>query len=145
MIPMPYILVNMVFAILSLIFFSMTSAALLSKYPSANRWLLASLRNRRILAFAGHGLLISALSIIAVFVMARLRGGYTFSLFIFDLFFYVGFIKSLVLAYQFIDKRFFLHTPKLQRRLLIAILSLLMISVPVIAVATAVVGLFIIN
>jgi len=145
MIPMPYILVNMVFAILSLIFFSMTSAALLSKYPSANRLLLASLRNRRVLAFAGQALLVSALSIIAVFVMARLRGGYTFSLFIFDLFFYIGFINSLVLAYQFIDRRFFLNTPKFQRRLLIATLSLLLTSVPVIAVATAVVGLFIIK
>ena len=145
MIPMPYILVNMVFALLSLIFFSMTSAALLSKYPSANRWLLASLRNRRILAFAGQALLLSALSILAVFVMARLTGGYTFSLFIFDLFFYIGFANSVVLAYQFMDKRFFLNTAKFQRRLMIAIFSIVMTSVPVIAVAAAVIRLFIIK
>jgi hypothetical protein len=59
--------------------------------------------------------------------------------------FYVGFINSVVLAYQFMDKRYFLSMPKLQRRLLIAVFSLVMTSVPVVAVITAVVGLFIIR
>ncbi len=109
MIAMPYIVVNMVLGILSLMFFCVTSAALLSKYPSANRHLPAQLRRSRSLAFVANGFMLSVLSIVVVLVVKRLS------------------------------------TPKIQRRLVIASCSVVMTLVPVIAVAAAVVGLFIIK
>ena len=145
MVAMPYILVNIVLGKLSLIFFCITSAALLSKYPLANLYLPARLRNRKILAFVAHGLVLLVLSIVVVLVMARLRKTFIYSVFIFELFFYIGFVNSVVLAYQFLDKRYFLNTPKVQRRLLIAIFSVVMTAVPVIVVIIAVYGLFIIR
>lgn len=145
MIAMPYIAVNIVLDILSLTFFCMTSAALLSAYPFANRHLPAQLRNRRTLAFVAHGLVLSVLSIVVVLVAARRRNAYISSFFVFELFFYIGLINSLVLAYKFLDRRYFLSTPKIQRRLLIAICSVVMTFVPVIAVIAVVVRLFIIR
>jgi hypothetical protein len=142
MVAMPYVLVNIVLDIFSLIFFCVTSAALLSRYRLAGFCLPAQIRNRKALAFVAFGL---ALSIVAVLVMARYKNVYIFSLSIFDLFFFMGIINSLVLAYQFMDKRYFLNTPKLQRRLLISIFSIVMTFVPVIAVVIAMVGLFIIK
>jgi len=73
MIAMPYIVVNMVLGILSLIFFCITSAALLSRYPLANFYLPAQLRNQKILAFVAQGLVLSVLSIVVVLVRARFR------------------------------------------------------------------------
>lgn len=146
MVAMPYILVDMVLNILSLIFFCITSAALLSRYTSANRYLPAQLRNQKTLAFVAQGLVLSVLSIAVVLVSARVRNvSYILSPFIFELFFCLGVINSVVLSYQFLDRRYLLNTPKVQRRLLIAIISVVMTSVPVIAVVTAVVGLFIIK
>ena len=52
---------------------------------------------------------------------------------------------SVVLAYQFMEKRYFLNTPRLPRRLLIGILSLVMTAVPAFVAVTAVVGLFLIR
>lgn len=145
MIAMPYILVDIVFSKLSVIFFSITSAALLSQYPIANSWLPAQLRNRRILVFFAHGLVLSVLSMTAVHIIARTANMSTYSPRISDPFFFIGLINSLMLAYQFIDKRYFLNTPKLQRRLVIAVCSLVMVLVPAFAVVIAVVGLFLIR
>jgi hypothetical protein len=50
-----------------------------------------------------------------------------------------------VLAYLFLDQRYFLNTPKVQRRLLLAIVSVAMTFVPFIVVVTAVVGSFVIK
>jgi len=145
MIAMPYILVDIVFSKLSLILFCTTSAALLSRWSFANLWLPAQLRNRRILAFVAHGLVLSVLSMIAVPIIARIGNVSTFSPSISDSFFSIGLINSVVLAYQFMDKRYFLNTPKLQRRVVIAVLSLVMVVVPAFAVVIAVIGLFIIK
>jgi hypothetical protein len=141
MVAMPYILVNMVSDVLSLILFCATSAALLSKYPWTNRYLPAQLRNHRILAFAAQGLVLSVLSIGVVFAMGSGRTTFLFARFIFGLFFYVGFANSVVLTYQFLDGRYFLKTPKIQRRLLIATCAVVMTSAAAIAVAIALVGL----
>jgi hypothetical protein len=145
MIAMPYIVVDMVLDILSLIFFCVTSAALLSRYPLANLYLPARLRNQRTLAFVAQGLVLSALSIVVVLVVARLRNRSIFWPFMGDLFSFLGLINSLVLAYQFLDKRYFLNMPKVQRQLLLAIVSVAMTFVPFIVVVTAVVGLFVIR
>ena len=142
MIAMPYILVNIVLDWLSLLLFCMTSAALLSMYPVANRYLPAQVRNQRALAFVAHGLVLLTLSIAVVLVTGRLRSGYRLSRFIYEFFFYIGLMNSMVLAYQFLDQRYLLNTPKLQRRLFIAIVSVIMAVVPVIAVIIAVFGLF---
>jgi len=145
MVAMPYILVDIVLGILSVLFFSITSAALLVRYPSANRYLPARLRKERALAFIAQWFVLSVFSIAVVLVIARIRNGSIFSPFIFDLFFFLGLINSVVLIYQFLDKRYFLNTPKAQRRLLITILAVVMTSVPALAVLTAVVALFIIK
>jgi len=146
MLAMPYILVDIVLNVVAVIFFCITSAALLSKYPSASGYLPARLRNHRFLVFVVHGIVLSGLAITVVLVNARVRHvTYLFSPFISDLFFSVGFISSVVLTYQFLDKRCFLTTPKVQRRLLIAMIAVVMTSVPVLALVTAVVGLFIIR
>ena len=146
MVAMPYILVDIVLNIVSVIFFCITGAALLSRYPSANRFLPARLRNQRTLAFVVQGLALSVLSMAVVLVNARVRNvSYMFSPLITDLFFSIGLVNSVVLSYQFLDSRYFLETPKVQRCLLMIMISLAMTSVPAIAVVTAVVGLFIIS
>lgn len=142
MVAMPYILVNMVSDVLSLILFCMTSAALLSKYRVTNRYLPAQLRNHKILAFVAQGLVLLVLSIVVVHVTARGRTAFIIARFIFELFFYIGFANSVVLTYQFLDGRYFLNTPKVQRRLSIGTCAVVITSAAFIAVAIAVVGLF---
>lgn len=141
MIPMPYILVDIVLGELSLLFFCITTAALLSRWPLANLWLPAPLRNRKTLAFVAYALAL----VVIVRVMTRLGRVSLFSPFISDLFSFIGLMNSVVLAYQFLDKRYFLNRPKVQRRFLLAIVSLVMTFVPFLAVVTAVVGLFVIK
>ena len=145
MIAMPYILVDIVLSKLSLIFFCITGAALLCRYPWSNLWLPAQLRNRKVLAFVAHGLVLSVLSIVVIHVVARLGHLPTFSPRIYDWFFSIGLIISMVLVYQFLDTRYFQNTPRAPRRLLIGILSLVMTVVPALVVVTAVVGLFVIR
>jgi hypothetical protein len=142
MIAMPYIVVDMVLDILSLIFFCVTSAALLSRYPLANLYLPARMRHRRTLAFVAQGLVLTVFSML---VVARLRNRSILWPFMGDLFSFIGLINSLVLAYLFLDQRYFLNTPKVQRRLLLAIVSVAMTFVPFIVVVTAVVGSFVIK
>ena len=142
MVAMPYILVDIVLGMLSLMFFSLSSAALLSRYPTAGRYLPARLRDRRAVAFLAHGLVLSVLSVVAAFLVARLRNTGFYSPFLFDLFFCIALVNSVVLAFQFMDKRYLLSTPKLQRRLLLGTLSVVMTFVPAVAVIVAVVGLF---
>jgi hypothetical protein len=126
-------------------FFFIASAALLSRYRFANLWLPTQIRNRRVLAFVAHGLVLTVLSIVAVHVVARITHVSTFSPRISDPFFYMGLVISVVLAYQFMDKSYFLNTPKLRRRLMIAAFSLVVVIVPAFAVVIAVIGLFIIK
>lgn len=145
MVAMPYILVNIVLGILSLILFCITSAALLSQYPRANRYLPPQLRKKRALAFVAQALVLAVLSIVVVRGWAGLRNGFIYSSHIFDVFFYIGLINSVVLTCQFLDARYFLNTPKVQRLLLIGMVSVAMISLSAIVVLTAVVGLFIIR
>jgi len=78
MVPMPYILVNIVLGRLSLILFCLTSAALLSQYPRANRYLPPQLRKERTLAFVAQALVLAVLSIVVVRGWARLRNGFIF-------------------------------------------------------------------
>ena len=145
MVAMPYILVDIVLGILSVIFFSITTAAILFRYPSANRYLPPQLRNHQTLVFIAQWFVLSVFSIAVVLLYARVRNGYLFSPFIFDLFFCLGLINSVVLSYRFLDGRYFQNVPKAQRRLLLAIVSVLMTSIPAFAVLTAVVALFIIK
>jgi hypothetical protein len=139
MVAMPYILVDFVLGILSLLFFCITSAALLSAYPPANVWLPAQLKDRKALAFVAQGLL---LSILAALAIAAFGKSYILSPSISDLLFFIGLINSVVLAYRFLDKRYFLNKPKLQRRLLLGTCSVVMTFVPAFAIVIAVVGLF---
>lgn len=145
MVAMPYILVDIVLGIISLIFFCVASAALLSKYPAASFYLPARLRDRRALAFLAQVLMLAVASIAAVYLFAKWRNTRIGSPLLFDVFFCIGLVNSVVLAFQFMDKRYFLSAPRLQRRLLLGALSVVMTFVPAVAVVTAVVGLFIIR
>jgi hypothetical protein len=144
MIPMPYVLVNIVLDMLSLVFFCLTSAALLSRYAFASRWLPPWVRHRRPAAFVAYALALSALLIIAR-VTGRLRNVDVLSVPLHDVFLYIGVVNSVVLIYQAMDRCCFLNTPRLQRRLLLVVMSVVMTVVPVIAVIAAVFGLFIIR
>ena len=101
---MPYFLVNIVLDVVSLVLFCMTSVALLSAPRLARFWLPAPLRQRRALTLlVTQGLVLSVLSIVAMWVVSRLRHVYIFSLSVF----FIGARNSAVLAYQFLDKRYF--------------------------------------
>ena len=142
MVPMPFILVNIVLDRLSVILFCITSAALLSRYPRANRYLPPQLRRKRTLAFIAQAFVVAVLSIVVVRGSARLTSGSIDSSTIVDLFFYIGLINSMVLTCQFLDARYFLNTPKVQRRLLIGMVSVVVVSLSAVVVLTAVFGLF---
>jgi hypothetical protein len=141
MVAMPYILVDIVLGIISLIFFCVTSAALLSRYPVANFYLPAVLKGRRTVSFLAQAVLLSGLSFVAVYLIARVRSTHL----LFDVLFFIGLVNSVVLAFQFMDTRYLLGTPKLQRRLLLGAFSVAVTLVPATAVIVAVVALFVIR
>ena len=145
MIPMPYILVNTVLEILSIPFFSLTIAALFYRHPLAKKYLPEAISTRAWLSVTVLALLIAVLATATALFLARSDNTYIFSVSIFSVFFYTGFVNSLVLAYRFLDKRFFLHRPRKQRRLLISILSVIMTITIVIATEVVVTVLFIIK
>ena len=146
MVAMPYILVNIVLDLFSLALFSMTSVALLSRSRFVGRWLPAQLRGRQTLTLiVTQGLVLAVLSIVAMRVVSRLRYVHIFSLPLFDGLFFIGALNCVVLAYQFLDKRYFLSMPKVPRRLLIALCSTMLTGIPLLAIVIAVVGLFIIK
>ena len=145
MVAMPYILVSIVSNLLSLFYFSLTSAALLSKYPAPTRFLPLVLRRRRALSFLTYSLILIGLLSVGVYFTDALSGVHIGEFFIFELLFYVAFANSLVLAYQFLSKRLFLRMSSAWRRPLITLCSLVLVSVPVIAVSAAVVKIFIIR
>jgi hypothetical protein len=146
MVAMPYILVNIVLDVFSLVLFCMTSVALLSGPRLARFWLPAQLRQRRApTLIVTQGSVLTVLSIVAMWVVSRLRYVHIFSLLVFDVLFFIGALNCVVLAYQFLDERCFLSMPKVPRRLLIALCSTVVTGVPLLAVVTAVVGLFVIK
>src|SRR5262249_15182764 len=145
MVAMPYILVDIVLARLALIFFCITSAALVSTCPFANAYLPARLGNRTGFAFLTHGLLLSALSIVGLVIVTKFSRVRMYSPLIADVFFTISVINSVVLTCRFMDKRYFRSTPRLQRWLVIATVSFVVSVVPVIAIVTVVVGLFVIR
>ena len=142
MVPMPYILVNIVGELLSLILFCVSSAALLSKYELVSRYLPARLKKHKALVFVAHVLALVALAIVVVDVVPRGNDAFTTARLIFEWFFYIGFANSVVLTFQFLDGRFLRNSPKVQRRLLIALGAVVLPSACVIAVAGAVALLF---
>jgi len=71
MVAMPYILVDIVLARVALIFFCITSAALLSTCPFANAYLPARLRHRTGLAFLAHGLWLAALALVGLLIITK--------------------------------------------------------------------------
>jgi hypothetical protein len=141
MVAMPYILVNIVLGGVALIFFCVTSAALLSRYPAGNFYLPRQLRDRKAIAFVIQALVITALSSVALLASGiRLSSPY-----LSDALFFIGLVNAVILAYGFMDRRYFLNTPTLPRRLLIGTFSVVAAFVPTFAVVIAVVGLFVIR
>lgn len=142
MVPMPYILVNIVGELLSLILFCVSSAALLSKYELVSRYLPARLKKHKTLTFVAQVLVLAALAIVVVGVLPRGNDAYATARLIFEWFFYVGFANSVVLTFQFLNGRYLRDTPKVQRWLLIALGAVVVPSAGIIAVASAVALLF---
>lgn len=141
MVAMPYILVNIVLGIVALIFFCVTSAALLSRYPAGNVYLPRQLRSRKAIAFVAQAVVITALSSIALLASGMRLSSPSLS----DALFFIGLVNAAILAYGFMDRRYFLNTPALPRRLLIGTFSVVIAFVPTFAVVIAVVGLFVIR
>jgi hypothetical protein len=135
MVAMPYILVDIVLGMISLAFFATTSAALLAARRS----------NHRIIAYALLTAVLLVGSMVLAFLVAKIRQTHLFSPFLFDILFGIALINSVVLAYQFLSKRYFLNMATLQRRLMIGTLSVVLTLVPALAVIIAVVGLFVIR
>jgi hypothetical protein len=139
MIAMPYILVNIVLHALVLAFFCLTTAALLARYPATALYLPTPLRRHRAVALMAHAVVLAALSTVVVRTIGPARR------YAFDVFLCVGFVNSVVLIYAFLDKRYVLAMPRVRRRLLIAVCSVVMTAVPVVAVIAAVFMLFVIR
>ena len=142
MIPMPYILVNMVLDVIGWILFCTTSATLLSKYSLTNRYLPPRLRRHRVLAFIAHGLVLLALSFAALRLMESGKTAFRDSRGLFEVFFYIGVANVVILTFQFLDRRYFLGAPKGRRRLLIATLAVVLTAIAVIVVINGVVLAF---
>lgn len=141
MVAMPYILVDIVLGFVSLTVFSVATAALLARYPSTGFYLPPRIRERKAIAFVAH----AALLCVAVIIGAKLAGIRLASPDLSDVLFFVGLFNAVILAYQFIDRRYFLGTPQLPRRMLIATVSLLVTLIPALALVVTVVGLFVIR
>lgn len=142
---MPYIVVDIVLGVVSLILFCVTSAALVSRHPAGNFYLPRQLRDRKAVAFVVQALVITALSSVALLVVTRVTGLRLSSPYLSDALFFVGLANAVILAYGFMDRRYFLNTPALPRRLLIGTFSVAVAFVPALAVVIAVVGLFVIR
>ena len=63
----------------------------------------------------------------------------------FDVLLCIGFVSSVVLIYAFLDTRYVLGMPRVRRRLLISVCSVVMTTIPVVAVIAAVFMLFVIR
>src|SRR5262245_5367128 len=142
MVPMPYILVTIVSNIISLVYFSLTSAALLAKYSPTNRFFPSLLQRHRTMLFLAYSLLLLGLLYFGVYVKEPLNHVHIGPVFFFDIIFCIAFANSLVLVYQFLSQRWFRHLPNIRRRILIALCSLVIVTVPVLAVTAAVVKIF---
>jgi hypothetical protein len=139
---MPYILVNVVLDILSVALFCLSSAALLSQYPRTRSFLPKGTRHRWPLAFLVYLAVLLALAAIVDRVTARLASGWRLSQVLTQVSFWVGFANTVVLAYRSLTRRWFAAARSVPRRLLTALLSLLVTGTLVIAVVIAVVAVF---
>jgi len=81
---------------------------------------------------------------VALLAMARGRSLYLY-IHVFEVLCYVGLANAVVLTYRFLDGRMMLNMPKVQRRLLICLCSVVTIAVAFVAVFAAVVRLFVIR
>ena len=142
MIPMPYILVNIVFSVVSVVVFGTATAAILAQYGLAGFYLPARIRHHRVILFAAHGLVLIALtSLMLHFFGQTLRLPSVVA----NVLFWSGVVISMILLYGFMNRHWFLRMPKVGRRLLIGCLSILIPFIVANALIAAVVALFIIK
>jgi len=142
MVAMPYILVNIVLSAISMVLFSLTTAALLIGIPSVKRKL--STRGRRAIVFLAVATILAGLVIAVVNILSRLVEAF-FPLHLFETLFSVALLNATLLAYQFLGRRWFRTLPSTPRRLLIGVLSILVVVVPAFALVTAVYALCVIR
>ena len=95
--------------------------------------------------FVAHWAVLSVVSLVALLIATKASGTRLFSPYLSDVVFFAGLAMAVILAYQFIDRGYFLNTPRPWRRLLIGTLSVIATFVPALAVVIAVVGLFVIR
>ena len=116
-----------------MLLFGATSAALIT-----GRILKTQPRGRRALVFVALALGLSALPIVGLHVAQRAVSTYVSPQPLFDLLFLIGLINSVVLVYRFLNTRWLLNTPKVRRRLLLAVASVVVAVVPAFAVVATV-------
>jgi hypothetical protein len=121
---MPYILVNFVLEILSVIYFSLSTAALLYKRPIAIGFLPSGMQNRKWVLFVFYALLLTVTCFGAAYILLHTNNAYYHSISIFELFLFVGFVNSVVLFYKFLSRRYFLSMSRFWRGSVIALLSI---------------------
>lgn len=140
MVPMPYILVNIVLDYIAFVLVCVTGAMLVDR-----RFV-----SRYVASIAGRVLFVAVLaSLIALLAwavsFALQRYTHISRVTLFDVCFYVGTFNTIVLVYGFMNRRWFLHRPRALRRVLIAALSIVATLVPVFVVVTVVTALFVIK
>ena len=143
MVPMPYILVNIVLDYLSFALLCVTSAMLLYRRFATSRPRSAPGIVRRVLSVAALALLIALLAWAVSFALKHY--GHLSRITLFDFCFYAGTFNAVVLAYGFMSRRWFLNRPRALRRLLLAALSVIATLVPITLIATVVTALFVIK
>ena len=136
MVPMPYILVNIVLDYMAFALLCVTSAMLL--YPH-----FARSRSRPLLSATVLVLLVALVAWALSFLLRRYAHVSRFA--ISDACALVGTFNAVVLAYRFMNRRCFLDRPRALRRVLLAALSVVATLVPITLIAAVVTALFVIK
>lgn len=145
MVAMPYIQVDIIMGMVSPAFFCLTLAGLLSKIPWVAGLFPALWGSRRLAAFLALCLALPLLVYVLIRVLTGL-GHWTYrSPVISDKFLFLGWIFSILLTYQALSRRFFKTLPGLWRRFLLAFLSFILTAIPLLAVVTVIIILFVIR
>lgn len=143
MVPMPYILVNIVLDYVSFALLCVTSAMLLYPHFAKNRSRPAPRIANRVLSATVLALLVALVARALSFLLQRYAHVSRFA--VSDLCAFVGTFNTVVLAYRFMNRRCFLGRPRVLRRLLLAALSLVAALVPISVIAAVVTALFVIR
>ena len=143
MVPMPYILVNIVLDYAALALLCVTSAMLLYRHFARRGSRPASRFISRLLWVTVLALLVALVARTLSFLLQRYAHVSRFT--VSDVCALVGTVNAVVLAYGFMNRRCFLDRPGARRRLLLGALSVLVTLIPITLIAAVVTALFVIR